>query len=657
MEEKKYYRLGIGFLLALALFSPLINGGDSWQTALWLRPLIIGFGIFFCFTKTRGERFELKTPAQSWMILALVICLSASLALTHYYYITLYWYFTFLICLLLFFLGLQLFSGPAGPNLISALILIFFFAGLMQSLAGMVQYLSHPLDRVSGTFFNPAYYAGYLSSLLAFPLAGLSFDLFPNWPARKKLGLRIGGGILCALIFAGMLVSASRSIIFAVIPLGLILVIRFRVKGLLVIIALLLAVAVIPNPLRTRLLNLSQDPYAWERVGVWKTSVKMIYHHPQGVGLGMYGYYSQRYAEPFPRIKYGRYGLHATQAHNEFLNFAAECSLLLPILALAFLIVIFRRVFLAMRNSRADPKIKGRLAGFSASLLAILGHSLVDYNLHQPPIMILAALDLACLIALLAQADSSALNRREITFKRPLRFRIFLLGLGIPAIIFTGGQSLLEASFFRALSDEDHSRAITRLLRLSQIPSGYAPIYFHLGGNFERAFEHTGDEKWAGPALAFLSQAARRNPENQEYFYELARAESRLGTELKRPGFLEESVKNAEKATRLAPGQVFSYLLISDIYLSKKDYSGARQILQTALSYEPYFFQARGRLIRILVFEKNFEQAKKELDLLLSQHKEFQEFEKAHPKLLNYYQKQIVAMSEDEIRRLSALAE
>ncbi len=657
MKEKKYYRAWIFFFSAIVLVSPLLDGGDSWQTLLWLRPLIIGGAIFFLLRGTGRPGLELQTPAQAWLIIAVILSLSVSLFTTHYYYLTLSWYFTFLVYLLLFFLALQLLAGPAGPSLISALILVLFLAGLIQSLAGIAQYLFRHPTQAAGTFFNPSYYAGYLAGLLAFPLAGLSFDLFPDQPARKKLALKIGCGILCALIFTGMLVSASRSIIFALIPLGLILISRFRLKGFLAVIALALALAAIPNPLRTRFLHLSQDPYAWERVGVWKTSLKMMTHHPLGVGLGMFQFYSQRYPEPFQRIKFGRFGLHATQAHNEFLNFAAEASPLLPIFALIFLMVIFPRVFRAMRNAGSDPAAPGRISAFAGALLAVLGHSLVDYNLHQPPMMVLAALSLAGLIALVSRSDPSVLKKRELGGKRSLFLRLLIPCAGVLIALLVTAQAWLEGSFIRGVMDPDHSRAIARLEGLSQIPSGYAPVYFQLGINFEQAFENADDPRWSGRAIADLSRAATLNPENQEYFYQLAQAEYRASAELNRPEFLDRALKHAERAVELAPGQVFSYLLISDIYLAKKDFAGAKRILGTALEYEPYFFQARLQLIRILFYQKDLQPAKAQAEILLDQSREYREFEKARPNLLNYYQKQIVAISEDDLGKISAWAE
>jgi hypothetical protein len=137
---------------------------------------------------------------------------------------------------------------------------------------------------------------------------------------------------------------------------------------------------------------------SWERISVWRASLYIIRHHPEGVGLGMYKYYFQRYQHPFKGIKYGRYGKETSQAHNEFLNFAAECSPLASIFALGFLAIIFRQVFRAMKGSRNDFSQMMRLVGFSGSLLGILSHSLVDFNLHQPPIMIVAVIDLAALI-------------------------------------------------------------------------------------------------------------------------------------------------------------------------------------------------------------------------------------------------------------------
>lgn len=631
------------------LLSPVIKGGDSWQTVFWLRVWVTGFAIFYFLSQSRERVLEIKTPIRGWLILALLLVLTCSLFITHYFYITIYWYFNFIIYALLFFLTLNLFSGENKREFILSLFFILLLAGLSQSLAGIIQFFAFHPERVSGTFFNPAYYTGYLGALLAFPLAGLIFDLFPQMSSKKKLWFKILSAILSILIFLALIFSASRSIVFSLIPLCLLLVMRYRVKAVLALIALLLALTVIPNPLRSRFLNINKDPYAWERVNVWRESLTMIRHHPLGVGLGMYQYYSQRYQKPFKGIKYGRYGLLPSQAHNEFLNFSAECSLLAPLFALAFLTIVFYRAFRALKNSREDPERFGTLSAFLASVLAILGHSFVDYNLHQPPIMTLALLDLAGMVSIIAQIDASILKRKTLTINSFLR--ALAIALGLILIVALSYQSLMDGLLVRSVREKNTLRAISMLNNLSLLPSGNAEIYFQLGARQVRAFEKSHSVMLANQGIENLEQAVRLNHENQEYCYELARANYLLGTYFKHGENIQWAKKYSQEAIRIAPGQVYSYLLLSDIYLLEQDYISAKSALKTALEYEPYFFKARFQLIMLLSYEQNPE-AEKEAEILFEQYSEVQEFLKNHPDILNFYQRQIVELSLEEINRL-----
>ena len=181
-------------------------------------------------------------------------------------------------------------------------------------------------------------------------------------PGRKKIIVRCGLGLAAIIILLGMVVSASRAVVFAVIPVGLIFGLRFRRKAIFALIGLAILLALVPNPLRQRLMAINSDRYAWERVSIWKSSCRMIAHHPQGVGLGMYPYYYHRYASAMGGSQIARYGVEASQAHNELLTFAAEASPLAPLFALAFLIVIGARIWRGAKNSKAFKEKIGWIA-------------------------------------------------------------------------------------------------------------------------------------------------------------------------------------------------------------------------------------------------------------------------------------------------------
>jgi len=331
-EKKSLNRLWMVFLAVIVLAGPLLKGGETYFTAAGLRLLIICAGMFFFSRKIKPGKFSLSIPIGNRILLALLLVLGASLITTHYFFPTIYWYTIFLGCFLLFYLALNLMAGEKGGRLLQGLFWILLASGLIQSGLGIGEYFFQGRMRAAGSFFNPAYYAGYLASLISFPLAAAAFDLWPGISGWKKWALRLGMALAAVIIFCGVLASASRVIIFLALPLGLILVVRFRYLGAAVLVLAASALIFIPNPARDRIKNINSDPYAWERVTIWKSSLKMVRHHPAGVGLGMYQYYYHRYMYPMGNVKIGRYGQEAWQSHNEILNFAAESSVLAPLL-------------------------------------------------------------------------------------------------------------------------------------------------------------------------------------------------------------------------------------------------------------------------------------------------------------------------------------
>ncbi len=659
MEELKpkpdnSFKLWAFFFLVLILGSPLIEGGETYHTVIWLRLWVIGFALYYFQAAIGKDKIEIAAPAGNWIILLLWIVLSASLLITHYYYITVYWYSNALAYLLLFYLAINLLAREDGNRkLLAALFFILLAAAMMESILGIAGYFkSHP-GRATGSFFNPGYYSGFLLALISFPLSALLYDLWPEWGRRRKFVFRIAMALSLVLIFAGMMVSASRSIVFALIPIGLILLSRFRLKAFLVLILLVLAVALIPNPLRTRLKDLGRDPYAWERITIWKTSLRMIRHHPQGVGLGMYQYYYDRYAYPVRTVKIGRYMKSANRAHNEFIDFAAECSPLALILILAWLAIQLWPALAAM-SGRPDPNLKrdhGMLLGFAGSFFGILGHSLVDSNLHQPPIMILAIIDLAGMVYLGSRFRPGILKKSTATIQQPLFLHSFTILAGAMIALVMTYQAVIFGLTLRSGRIAQPEQQINYLVRLSRLPSGYAKLDYQIGIDLRALFYRTENPDFAVQALPYLEFACRLNPENFEYFYQWAFTIYRLSLFMKNPAMLGR----AEQVARLSLGRsdhyVFTYLILSDIARLKQEYPQQEKWLNSALEQEPYYFLARFLLINFLIEQDRLDQARTQLQILKAQKKEVDQMPRSS---LNGFQTTLTSLSNQEIANLES---
>jgi O-antigen ligase len=98
-------------------------------------------------------------------------------------------------------------------------------------------------------------------------------------------------------------------------------------------------------------------------------------------------------------------------AHNDYLESAAEWGIPLALLAWGFVLWRFSRcvaIFLASR----DPERRGLALGCSAAIFSILTHSLVDFTLQIPALLMLFC-------AVLGLAWSLDVKRRRAEPKAP----------------------------------------------------------------------------------------------------------------------------------------------------------------------------------------------------------------------------------------------
>jgi O-antigen ligase len=259
----------------------------------------------------------------------------------------------------------------------------------------------HYLDCATGTFVNRNHFAGFLACALAMGFALVLdarsasarperardriLDLFGPRGSRTLLA-----ALLVAIVLMGLLLSFSRAGI-ALGIFGLVLTaaaarrggLRARLAATLGIVAL----ATVPlaqvgsERLAARYARASEDLVdSGGRATVWSDSLRMARAFPVfGAGFGAFSAAYPRFRSPEVRLRYDH-------AHSDAVQALAEGGAIAAILLLALLLPLGRRLVEAA-SGRA-----GVLAvGAAAALLALLLHSLVDFNLHIPANAALAA--------------------------------------------------------------------------------------------------------------------------------------------------------------------------------------------------------------------------------------------------------------------------
>ena len=120
------------------------------------------------------------------------------------------------------------------------------------------------------------------------------------------------------------------------------------------------------------------DPQSelFSRTEVWKDSLKMVRDYPiTGVGLGAY-------QTVFPIYARHNGMLVMNYAHNDYLQALTDGGIIGGLMALAFVALILRSVFRAMKSD--DPMLRALAIAFGGGIFSILVHSVFDFNLQIP---------------------------------------------------------------------------------------------------------------------------------------------------------------------------------------------------------------------------------------------------------------------------------
>lgn len=296
----------------------------------------------------------------------------------------------------------------------SLIVTAFIFLGLFEAGYGIVQYLTgwqkiftfskiFYANMATGTFINHNHFAGFLELTFPFVLATI-FYYFQIWqdghrrgPSRVDPATASSAGVQ-ALLYAFLLIvsvvavifSRSRTGIFAtlftLVFVGLLAQVKIRRKAWVLGLAVFVLIAagyglwIGLNPVLSRFEALkggTQYLEAEGRLPVWRSTLEMARNHPlTGVGLGTFRY-------GFPRFQTNYLNLYYSHAHNDFLELLAETGW--PGALLIF-VPIFVLLILMIRSFATDPR-RYRPAvtlGCIGSTVALLVHSLADFNLHIP---------------------------------------------------------------------------------------------------------------------------------------------------------------------------------------------------------------------------------------------------------------------------------
>lgn len=422
--------------------------------------------------------------------------------------------------------------------------------GLVQSIGGVDYIGSYFRNRgriATGTLINRNHYAALLNmilplglGMLATSVAGRRRDDQPRSETLARTWIVLLGS---SLMGVAVLLSLSRggtlSLLLTLLFLGMLLVLgrrrlsRRRLSGAAIAVLVFtiagMGAAIGVEALLERFGHLEQG---LSRVAVYRDSLELIRDHPgRGVGPGMYRWRFHPYQSVSPGSLYGH-------AHNDYLETSAECGVLLALLGWAFVFWRFFRASEIALKSR-DPRRQGLALGCAAAMFSILIHSLIDFSLQIPAILMV----FACIVALawsleFDPAPHSGRREREWAFGTWWT-DLALRGLLLVALTATGWQVWGRSRAAEMARPEHGVSGLEQAVRLDP----KAPDLRFLLGMAYRDLPGAGDLETAATEL---EAAVRLNPYAWRYRLEMARTEELQGR-------IDDARESLQTAVDLSP--------------------------------------------------------------------------------------------------------
>jgi O-antigen ligase len=474
----------LGLVLAILVYSPLAFGSvaqagfDYFLVVEWLTVLILVFWFARFFI---NPKHRLLWPPVCWAVLLFVGYAIGRYLTSDVEYLARQELLRVLVYSLLFFAIVNNLHRQETTQIVG---LTLIFLAMTISLYAVFQFLTSTdyvwssrflkpegyLKRGSGTFMNPNNLAGYLEMVL--PLA-LAFTITGRFEPLQKIFL----GYASLAIFTGIAVTVSRggwlaTGISLLVMIGWLLRQRDYYKRALVLIPVLGIIflafywrAEMPPERRERFDVARQIEDV--RFRLWQPAWRMWKEHPWfGVGLAHFDYRFRQYRPDDPGLQ-----PRPDRVHNDYLNTLVDWGIVGAVLVLLCWAVFYYQVFTGWKYVQRTQNDLGAkrsnksafVSGGALGLLAILVHSLVDFNLHIPANAILAV----TLFALVSSHYRFASERYWHTVRLPLRIPVSIALLA--ALAYLGPQTWKSSaqSYWLRKSDADVASFDSRIAALT----------------------------------------------------------------------------------------------------------------------------------------------------------------------------------------------
>jgi O-antigen ligase len=408
--------IGVGFLVAI-VFAALAHGAVEPWSVFVFEGIVVILLLLWSVKVISDRRLKLNIPNTAWPIAALVVVgLLQSIAFTDS---TGRWLslsknvgytraaVTVLIFLFISFLiASNFFKSRERLSMLGHFLVLY---GLAMALFALVQHFTwngsfywlRHTEATSpfGPFANHNHFAGYMELLIPVPVA-----LIIARAVRAEL--RVLYGFAATMMAVALVLSLSRGGIISLAAAMMFLVLmslrlprrslntgaKRRIPRIASQAAVVFAIVALvsggifwigADPVINRVMrgqlsggDAQKETLFSSRGWVWRDSLTMIRANPMlGVGLGAYETAFSIYTKSDGSLR-------VPQSHNDYLQVVADCGVVGGLIALWFIVWLFRAVARGTRSR--DPLYAGLALGSGAGMFAILVHSLFDFNLQLP---------------------------------------------------------------------------------------------------------------------------------------------------------------------------------------------------------------------------------------------------------------------------------
>ena len=643
-RTKPFFNASLALTLLAFAVSPLMEAGlPIYLTALLLKVLILSMLAVHLYRGIKTGVVEFPRSPLDLAVFAFLLVAAASVSIAAYKYLAILWLQMFLLYALFFYLATAVVAqGRRALGYAAAAVLVM---GAVETEMGLIQWVFGD-GRPHGGFVNPDLFAGYLvpSIILASSLMFSRHEWARGYVRRTGLFLLACTGTITIFL------TGSRGGALALFT-GLLVLMWARWRGrALAAAALLVALAVIlPTPVRDKVF--SNDVYAYSRIGIWESAIRMAAHHPLGVGLDNLQYYWGRYnfANNRSVVRYEKF---ADTAHDAYLQIAADMGVAG---IAAFLYGVFLLARAGIRAVRASgPGGDSAIAlGAAGGITAILSHGLVEANLHESGIMLQL---ITLTVVLFSTAPRDQGRTRLIAIGPRARPRAAVLSaVLILAVLAWVAMPAAGAYFaYRAKDVKNAGGGASKEMRMNGWALFFSPAdaMYHdtRAAILYRMYRAGGDAGRIEEALKELDVAERLNPGELEYPYrkavlkmELAR---RVNDPARRGAILESALGDARREAYLYPlsAKVLYRQVQPELDLGKR--RDAISALERIKAIEPNFLKGRLALAKLYTDMGEYGLSRRECYSIIGIHKSLENMP------LTEWERDFVSVDVDEVEGL-----